>query len=54
LRNNLRDAEIEALENGCKNYQTSVYYMDVMNELERMGDYIINISQALESGFIKK
>lgn len=54
LRNNLRDAEIEALENGGKNYQTSVYYIDIMNELERMGDYIINISQALESGFIKK
>lgn len=54
LRNNLRDAEIEALENGGKNYQTSVYYIDIMNELERMGDYIINISQALESGFTKK
>ncbi len=54
LRNNLRDVEIEALENGGKNYQTSVYYIDIMNELERMGDYIINISQALESGFTKK
>ena len=54
LRNNLRDAEIEALENGGKNYQTSVYYMDIMNELERMGDYIINISQDLERAFIVK
>ncbi len=54
LRNNLRDAEIEALENGGKNYQTSVYYMDIMNELERMGDYIINISQDLERAFVDK
>lgn len=54
LRNNLRDAEIEAIENGGKNYQTSVYYMDVVNELERMGDFIINISQDLKRAFSEK
>ncbi len=52
LRNNLRDAEIEDLEDGGKNYQTSVYYIDIVNELERMGDFIINISQDLERAFI--
>lgn len=52
LRNNLRDAEIEDIEDGDKNYQTSVYYIDVVNELERMGDFIINISQNLERAFI--
>ena len=51
LRNNLRDAEIEDIEEGSKNYQTSVYYMDIVNELERMGDFIINISQDLERAF---
>lgn len=51
MRNNLRDAEIEELENGGKNYQTSVYYMDIVNELERMGDFIINISQDLKRSF---
>ena len=51
LRNNLRDAEIEDIEEGDKNYQTSVYYMDIVNELERMGDFIINISQDLERAF---
>lgn len=54
LRNNLRDAEIEALENGNKNYQASVYYIDIVNELERMGDFIINISQDLHKSFAKK
>ena len=53
LRNNLRDAEIEDIEDGDKNYQTSVYYIDIVNELERMGDFIINISQNLERAFIK-
>ncbi len=48
LRNYLRDKEIEDLENSRKNYQTSVYYMDIINELERMGDFMINVSQDLE------
>ena len=51
MRNNLRDAEIGELENEGKNYQTSVYYVDIVNQLERMGDFLINISQDLKSAF---
>ena len=47
LRNNLRDEEIESIESERKNYQTSVYYMDIVSELEKMGDFMINISQTL-------
>ncbi len=47
LRNNLRDEEIESLDNNQKNYQTSVYYMDLLSELEKMGDFMINVSQSL-------
>ena len=47
LRNNLRDEEIESIESDRKNYQTSVYYMDIVSELETMGDFMINISQTL-------
>ena len=54
LRNNLRDAEIENIEDGSTNYQASVYYIDIINELERMGDFIINISQDLEKAFIER
>ena len=54
LRNYLRESEIEAIESSRKNYQTSVYYMDIVSELEKMGDFMINISQALEKTFIKK
>ena len=53
MRNHLRDSEIEAIESGSKNYPSSVYYMDVVNELEKMGDFIINISQDLEKAFVK-
>ena len=54
LRNNFRDAIIEEIDNGVKNYQTSVYYMDIMNTYERMGDFMINVSQDLERGFVNK
>ena len=54
LRNACRDAEIEEIEANKKNYQTSVYFMDVVNELERMGDFMINISQDLERVFLRK
>ena len=54
LRNNLREAEIEELESNRKNYHASVYYMDIVSELEKMGDFIINISQTLEKSFVKK
>ena len=53
MRNYLRDAEIEGIETGKNNYLSSVYYMDIVNELEKMGDFIINISQDLERAFIQ-
>ena len=54
LRNNFRDAAIEEIESDGNSYQTSVYYMDIMNTYERMGDFMINISQDLERGFVNK
>ena len=54
LRNNFRDAMIEDIEDGTNNYQTSVYYMGIINQYERMGDFMINISQDLERAFVKR
>ena len=48
LRNNIREEEIRKIENDGANYQSSVYYLDTVSEIERMGDFIINISQALD------
>ena len=53
-RNYLRDAAIEEIEKGSTNYPSSVYYMDIVNELEKMGDFIINISQDLERAFMHR
>ena len=47
MRNNLRDEEIEKIDRNSDNYVTGVYFMDLINELERMGDFIINVSQDL-------
>lgn len=54
LRNNYRDSVIEDMENSAGNYQAMVYYMDIVNTYERMGDFMINISQDLERGFVVK
>ncbi len=44
-RNALRDAAIRDIEQK-ESYQERVYFMDLIAELERMGDFIINVSQA--------
>jgi len=54
LRNNFRDTMIENIDNSGKNYQASVYCMDIINAYERMGDFMINVSQDLERAFIRR
>lgn len=49
FRNKVRDENIADLESGKYHYLVGVYYMDVVSELEKIGDYIINISQAKAS-----
>ena len=51
LRNNLRDAAIEDIDSNNKTYQSSVYFMGIISELERMGDFMINISQSLQRAY---
>ena len=48
MRNRLREEEIRNIEEGSATYTSSVYYIDLISEIERMGDYVINISQALQ------
>ena len=45
-RNHLREEHIVNIESDSYNYLTGVYYMDVLSELEKIGDFLINISQA--------
>ena len=45
-RNHLREEHIVNIEGNSYNYLTGVYYMDVLAELEKIGDFLINISQS--------
>ena len=45
-RNHLREEHIVNIESNSYNYLTGVYFMDVLAELEKIGDFLINISQA--------
>lgn len=49
MRDKLRDMELKEVENNGDAYFESVYYLDLIEDLEKMGDFIINISQAVMS-----
>lgn len=45
-RNDLREEHIVRIENNSYQYATGVYFIDLVSELEQMGDFIINVSEA--------
>ena len=47
LRDTLREEHLKKMENKSYDYTAGVYYFDLIQELETMGDFMINISQAL-------
>jgi phosphate:Na+ symporter len=46
-RNLLKRENVENLNNNLYSYQSSVYYMDIISECERLGDYILNVIESL-------
>jgi len=53
MRNNLRVANIENINNRHYEYQAGIYYMDLIGDLERTGDYIINVVDTVKEWFRK-
>jgi phosphate:Na+ symporter len=47
-RNLLKRENVENLNQKLYSYQNGVFYIDIISECERMGDYIINVIEALE------
>ena len=45
-RDRLREEHIASIENRAYDYTSGVYYIDLISELEKIGDFIINISEA--------
>ncbi|SEF85205.1 Na/Pi cotransporter family protein [Parabacteroides chinchillae] len=46
-RNQLKNRNIEDINNKKYQYQDGVYYMDMVSESEKLGDYVINVMQAV-------
>jgi phosphate:Na+ symporter len=47
FRNQLKNKNIDDVKENKYDYQASVTYMDMLEECEKLGDYIVNIVEAL-------
>lgn len=50
-RNQLRSGNIENINNRLYPYQAGIYYMDLISNLEKTGDYIINVVDAVKEQY---
>ena len=46
-RNKLKSDNIENIDSKMYTYQDGIYYMDIVSECEKLGDYVINVAQAV-------
>jgi phosphate:Na+ symporter len=46
-RTQLRDNHIQNIDDGHYSYSSGTVYVDMINELEKLGDYVINVSEAI-------
>jgi phosphate:Na+ symporter len=51
LRNQLRTANVENINNRHYEYQSGIYYMDIISTLEKTGDYIVNVVDTMRDEF---
>lgn len=51
MRNTLRTGNIENIKEHHYEYQAGIYYMDIVSTLEKTGDYIINVVDAVKDEF---
>lgn len=54
FRNAIRGGNVENINNKHYEYQAGIYYMDIIGDLERTGDYIINVIDTLRDTFGKQ
>ncbi|MEE1297265.1 MAG: PhoU domain-containing protein, partial [Muribaculaceae bacterium] len=48
-RNLLRTENIESINKKEYNYQSGIFYMDIISEAEKVGDYIVNVVEGVEA-----
>ncbi len=54
FRNQLRGANVGNINNHHYEYQAGIYYMDIIGDLEKTGDYIINVIDTIKDNFRKQ
>ncbi len=53
MRNQLRGANVSNISENRYAYQAGIYYMDIVSDLERTGDYIINVVDVSKRMFLR-
>jgi phosphate:Na+ symporter len=53
MRNQLRGANVSNINENRYAYQAGIYYMDIVSDLERTGDYIINVVDVSKRMFVR-
>ncbi|MBR4714187.1 MAG: Na/Pi cotransporter family protein [Paludibacteraceae bacterium] len=51
-RKQLKNQNVDDINNRLYNYQLGVYYMDLISECEKLGDYVVNVIEC--TGLLKK
>lgn len=51
FRNQLRSGNIDSINNKVYEYQAGIHYMDIIGDLEKTGDYIINVVDTVKEQF---
>lgn len=47
LRNKLRKVHLKSMENRDYNMKSGIYYTDLFNSLEKIGDHVVNVTEAI-------
>ena len=53
LRMNVHSQNIANINSGAYEYKAGIYYMDIISDLERTGDYIINVVDTISDTFLR-
>ena len=47
LRDVLRLEHTESIKNNAYSYQSGIFYMNIIAQMEKLGDYVINVTEAI-------
>lgn len=53
LRNQLRTGNVKNINDHIYEFQAGNFYMDIINDLEKMGDYIINVAGTVRDTYLR-